>query len=93
MLTPPLGKSLTLSKPDSTAIQLEVTVRSVNLCLLFKASLFPAVVGSSDTLGNTVLFTLLLYGGFQLSAGATLVWWHRRRARVSPKLAQANSVR
>ena len=83
MLTRPVGKILSLSKPDSTAIELEVTVRSVNLGLLIKASLFPAVVGSSDALGNTVLFTLLLYGGFQLTAGAILVWWHRGKPTPS----------
>ena len=88
MLTRPFKRILSLSKPDTIAIELEVSIRSVNLGLLIKASLFPAVVGSADEFGNTVLFTLLLYGGFQLTAGVILIWWHRGRARIPPEPGQ-----
>ncbi len=88
MLTRPFGRLLSLSKPDSTAIELEVSVRSINLGLLIKASLFPAIAGDNDVLGNMVLFTLLLYGGFQLTAGAILIWWHRSKAGILPEPGQ-----
>lgn len=78
VLSRPVGKLLSLSKADITALEMEVSVRSVNLGLLIKASLFPAAAAANDEFGNTILFTLLLYGGFQLIAGGILIWWHRR---------------
>ncbi|MCG8667996.1 MAG: bile acid:sodium symporter [Pseudomonadales bacterium] len=78
LLARPFGKIFSLSQPDTTAVEMEVSVRSVNLGLLIKASLFPAVVGQADEFGDNVLFTLLLYGGLQLIAGAILIWWHRK---------------
>ena len=87
-LTHPFRKVLSLSKPDATAIELEVSIRSVNLGLLIKASLFPAAAGGADEFGNTVLFTLLLYGGFQLTAGSILIWWRRRKVNAPEKLGQ-----
>ena len=87
-LTQPFRKVLSLSKPDATAIELEVSIRSVNLGLLIKASLFPAAAGGADEFGNTVLFTLLLYGGFQLTAGSILIWWRRRKVNAPEKLGQ-----
>ena len=82
ILARPFGKILSLSQSDTTAIEMEVSVRSINLGLLIKASLFPATAGSTDNLGNTVLFTLLLYGGLQLVAGAILIGWHRQKAKT-----------
>jgi len=79
-LARPFGKFLSLAQPDTTAIEMEVSVRSVNLGLLIKASLFPATIGDTDDFGDTVLFTLLLYGGLQLVAGAILILWHRQKA-------------
>lgn len=58
-----IPKLLGLSWPDVTAIDMEVTVRNVNLGVLIKASLFPAVAGVADPLGDLALFAILLYGG------------------------------
>ena len=88
LLARPFGALFSLSKPDITAIEIEVSVRSVNLGLLIKASLFPAIVGTTDEFGNHVLFTLLLYGGLQLLAGAVLIWWHRRH---QPSILKTNN--
>ncbi|WP_348675119.1 bile acid:sodium symporter [uncultured Abyssibacter sp.] len=68
-----------LSSSDVTAINVEVTVRNTNLGLLIKASLFPAVVGTSDPVGDNTLFAILLYGALMLLLSAALIPWHRRR--------------
>jgi BASS family bile acid:Na+ symporter len=52
---------------------MEVVVRNINLGLLIKASIFPAVIGQIDPIGNMVLFTLLLYGGVQLIIGGGFI--------------------
>ena len=70
-----------LNWPDSTAINIEVTFRNGNLGLLIKASLFPAVVGVADPVGDMVLFTVLLYGGLVFPVAAAQVWLHGRRNR------------
>ena len=54
-----------LGRTDSTAIDMEVVVRNVNLGVLIKASLFPAGDGA-NVLADNVLFAILLYGGLQL---------------------------
>jgi BASS family bile acid:Na+ symporter len=71
-------KLMRLSRPDSTAIELEVIVRNVNLGILIKASIFPAAIKETARLGDMVLFSLLLYGAIQLLIGAALVWRRRR---------------
>lgn len=76
-----VARLLGLNSPDSTAINIEVTFRNTNLGLLIKASLFPAVVGVADPVGDMVLFTLLLYGGLALPAAVVLVFLHGRRNR------------
>ncbi len=70
---------LNLDWPDVTAINIEVTVRNTNLGLLIKASLFPAVVGVADPLGDNVLFTVLLFGGVMLLVGSGLVFFYRKQ--------------
>jgi bile acid:Na+ symporter, BASS family len=75
-----------LNSVDSTAIEMEVAVRNVNLGLLIKTLLFPAVVGQVDTVGNMVLFTLLLYGAIQLLMGGGLIAY-RRITASTPKMA------
>lgn len=75
-----------LNSVDSTAIEMEVAVRNVNLGLLIKTLLFPAVVGQVDTVGNMVLFTLLLYGAIQLLMGGGLIAY-RRLTASTPKMA------
>ena len=70
-------KLLGLSSVDATAIDMEVVVRNINLGVLIKASLFPAVVGQADPLGDFVLFSLLVYGGVQMLVAAAFIVWRR----------------
>lgn len=67
-----------LNAADSTAVEMEVAVRNINLGLLIKTLLFPTVIGQEDPLGNMVLFALLLYGGVQLLMGGALIAYRRR---------------
>ena len=77
-----LPRALGLSRADATAIEMEVIVRNINLGLMLKVSLFPATQGQSSSLGDTVLFTLLLYGAVQLLLGLGLIPLKRRRSPV-----------
>ncbi len=72
-----ITKLLGLSKPDRTAIEMEVVVRNVNLGVLIKASMFPAT-GSASNIGDMVLFTVLLYGAVQMLIAAILIGIRRR---------------
>jgi BASS family bile acid:Na+ symporter len=76
------SRLLGLSTADSTAIEMEVIVRNVNLGVLLKASLFPVVVGSDNQLGDMVLFSVLLYGGLQMIVAAVLIVARRRQPVV-----------
>jgi BASS family bile acid:Na+ symporter len=67
-----------LSRTDSVAIEIEVIVRNVNLGVMLKASLFPAAAAATSQLGDAVLFTLLLYGGLQLTIAPLLILLYRR---------------
>lgn len=67
-----------LSRPDSTAIEFEVIVRNTNLGVLLKASLFPASAAATSQLGDSVLFTVLLYGGLQLMVAPVLIKLYRQ---------------
>jgi BASS family bile acid:Na+ symporter len=81
-----LPRLLKVNRPDTTAINIEVTVRNGNLGLLIKASLFPALVGVADPVGDNVLFTVLVYGGAALLVGVGQIYLHRylnRREVVS----------
>lgn len=71
-------KLLRLATSDVAAINIEIAVRNTNLGLLIKASLFPAVAGVADPVGDFVLFTVLLYGGLMLLVGAVLIFTYRR---------------
>lgn len=75
-------KLVRLPKQDCTAIEMEVVVRSVNLGIMLKVSIFPAIDGASEQLGNMVLFSLLLYGAVQLLLGMVLI---PLRRSASPK--------
>lgn len=70
-----------LPRPDATAIEFEVIVRNTNLGVMLKASLFPAAASANAALGDTVLFTLLLYGGLQLLVAPVLIWIYGRLRR------------
>jgi BASS family bile acid:Na+ symporter len=71
-----------LSRPDIVAIEFEVIVRNVNLGVLLKASIFPAAAFETAQLGDTVLFSLLLYGALQLAVGGLLIWCYRHWRRA-----------
>lgn len=71
-----LNRALNLSRPDRSAIEMEVVVRNVNLGVLIKASLFPAA--AADPMGDLVLFAVLLYGAVQMIVAAGLIYWRRR---------------
>ncbi len=73
---------LGLSSADSTAINMEVVVRNINLGIMIKASLFPAVVGKLDPIGDMVLFSLLTYGTMQMLIAAGIIGWNRHKHRV-----------
>jgi len=51
---------------DRVAVGIEVTVRNTNLALMVKASVFPAVTGVADPIGDGMFFVALLYGGVAL---------------------------
>lgn len=69
---------LGLSRPDRIAIEIEVIVRNIGLAVMIKASMFPAASGPLAQVGDMVLFTLIIYGGFQLVAGGILIRLYRR---------------
>ncbi len=77
-----LPQLLGVNRPDTTAINIEVTVRNGNLGLLIKASLFPALVGTPDPIGDNVLFTILIYGGAALMLGIAQIYIHKYRNRA-----------
>jgi BASS family bile acid:Na+ symporter len=70
-----------LPRTDLAAIAIETSIRNTNLALLLKASLFPAVPGVADPLGDGVLFTALLYGGAAAPLSIPLIMTHRWLAR------------
>lgn len=76
-------KLLGLSNSDSTAIEMEVIVRNVNLGVMIKASMFPVIVGSANTIGDMVLFTVLLYGALQFIISSIVIMIKRRGGKVS----------
>lgn len=71
---------LGFSLSDSTAIEMELVVRNINLGVLLKASIFPIVAGGANQVGDLVLLTILLYGAAQLLAAAVLSPLRRRSA-------------
>ncbi len=79
-----LPRLLRVPPRDITAINIEVTVRNGNLGLLIKASMFPAVAGVADPVGDAVLFTVLIYGGVALLAGVAQIYIYRYLNRDIP---------
>ena len=61
------------------AIKMEIVVRNVNLGLLIKASMFPAAAESveANTVGDIVLFTIVLYGAIQMIVAALMIFYRR----------------
>ena len=72
------SKVFGLPRADGVAMECEIVVRNVNLGILIKASLFPAVIGQADAVGDMVLFTLLLYGGVQMLFAGGMIAVNRR---------------
>jgi BASS family bile acid:Na+ symporter len=70
-----------LAVRDRVAIGIEVTIRNTNLALMVKASLFPAVAGVADPVGDGMFFVALLYGGVALPLSILTVMVGRRSAR------------
>jgi len=89
-------RALKLPTDDSIAIEMEVVVRNINLAIMLKASMFPAVAGHSNSLGDMLLLSLLLYGGVQLTVGLVLIPIRRKevllRQDTTKKSHYAESV-
>ncbi len=76
-------RALGLSIADATAVEMEVVVRSVNLGIMLKVAMFPALTGEQLQLGNMALFSLLLYGAVQMLLGLVLIPMRRSGAERS----------
>lgn len=74
-----LTKGFGLTQKDNSAIEMEVVVRNINLGFLLKVSLFPTVAGETNPVADMALFTMLLYGAWQLATGISLIFWRRRQ--------------
>lgn len=81
-----------LAAPERVAIGIEVTIRNTNLALLVKASLFPAVAGVPDPIGDGMFFCALLYGGVALPL-ATIPLVEGRRSDRARRAAAAAPAR
>ena len=77
-----LTKGFALAQQDNRAIEMEVVVRNINLGFLLKVSLFPTVAGESNPVADMALFTMLLYGAWQLATGIFLIFWRRRQTAL-----------
>lgn len=73
-----IPKLFSLPTSDVVAIDMEVTIRNVNLGVLIKASLFPVVAGVASPLGDMALFTILLYGGAMNFLVLPMIYLSRR---------------
>lgn len=71
-----------LSHGDVGAINIEVTIRNINLALLVKAMLFPSVTGVFDPVADIALFTLLIYAGGSMLLSGVMIAFYRWRSRV-----------
>lgn len=77
-------KLLGLKLADESAIDIELTVRNINLGVLIKASLFPATAAAgAATLGNMAFFSMLLYAVVMMLFAALLITTTRLRAKAA----------
>jgi BASS family bile acid:Na+ symporter len=74
-----LTKGFGLASKDNRTIEMEVVVRNINLGFLLKVSLFPTVAGESNPVADMALFSMLLYGAWQLATGIFLIFWRRKQ--------------
>lgn len=68
-----------LSSGDRLAIVVEACFRNISLAVAIKASVFPAVQGELDPIGDAALFAIMLYGGISLFMTLVPVILHRRK--------------
>lgn len=87
VVTSLVTRILDFSKADSSAIEIEVVVRNINLAVLIKASLFPAAQSVNQSLGDMVLFSALLFGAVQMLIAAIIIAM-RRKNNASAILAK-----
>lgn len=73
-----VSKALRLTSADALAISVEATFRNISLAIAVKATVFPAVPGVLDPVGDGVLFVALLYGGISMFMTLVPVIVHRR---------------
>jgi BASS family bile acid:Na+ symporter len=78
-------KLLGLKLADEAAINIELSVRNVNLGVLIKASLFPATAATAAAaaLGNMAFFAMLVYAVVMMVLAAILIALTRYRARIN----------
>jgi BASS family bile acid:Na+ symporter len=78
-------KLLGLKLADEAAIDIELSVRNVNLGVLIKASLFPATAATAAAaaLGNMAFFAMLVYAVVMMVLAAILIALTRYRARIN----------
>lgn len=74
-------RMLGLSRGDIVAIDMEVSVRNVNLAVLIIASLFPASNPEVAELGSMALFTALAYGALMMLPALILIIGNRMLAK------------
>ncbi len=78
---------------DRFTIGVECVVRNVQMGVLLKAILFPP--GSSDLIGDAILYTLLIYGGLSMGVSGFEVFCKRRQIGLiygtakKPRLTEA----
>jgi BASS family bile acid:Na+ symporter len=73
------SRVLTLDSSDQVAVGIEAAYRNINLALLVKASVFPALAGAPDPFADAILFVALAYGGLAFFVVLPPLLWHRRR--------------
>ncbi len=72
-----IPRLLGLSRQDTVAIGMEVSVRNVNLAVLIIASIFPASNADVAALGSMALFTALAYGALMMTPAVILIAGNR----------------
>ncbi len=67
-----------IASHERLAVIVETTLRNGNLGVMVKASLFPAVAGQIDPIGDAMLFAVLVYGVMGAFFAVPPTLWHRR---------------
>lgn len=77
---------------DAFTMAIEVTMRNGNLGIFLKASIFPAVAGVMDPVGDAVLFVILFYGGGTLIVAALPILFRRLVAATPERINQDGCI-